>query len=1832
MIKKYSLVFLAIFCFVLSGFGQTIAYYDDGRNFTSGSSDTNLSGATVSIVGLNDGSDYTCSGLALTTDRWNNGNTVDTNEYLQYSITINLGYEANFNGISFQSDKSSTGPVNWAIRSSIDGYSSNLAVGTHNDSCSFKSGSFSLTNVSGLVTFRIYGYNATSTGNVRIGDFTLNGIVSLTCTPPADPAGTISGTTPACNSTTLTYTGATIPGTVDYWQTTATGTSTANNATGTFNAVTTGTYYVRTFLTATSCWSAGTESYAVVINATPTISAQPANAARVIPNTATFSITATGIPTPTYQWQVSTNGGTTWNNVTGGSGATTASYTTGATSAPMSNNQYRCVATNSCGSTTSNAATLSLSNSSPNNARNLDACYTDTTVDLSWDAPTGTAPDGYVVFAIAGGTTPTGTKGDANSYTANSDFVAAATVTPTSLGKVVYKGTTRNVLVTSLTENANYSFSVYAYIGESLTGWSTGSAGSRDTNGLAQGDVRNLAATPLTNQVTLNWLNPLPTSCWDEILIVANQGAVAFTPTGDGSAYTANAVYAGANQVVYKGSANSVAVTGLTNGLNYCFRAYIRRGTTWTAGVEVCATPTLTYCASVGNTTYRTGIRRVVFNTIDNATPIEYNDYSDFTATESTNVNLGEGYDLSVHVNTDGPFTLYTRVWIDWNQDGDFNGSGEEYDLGDAYDAPDAATTNSPLNVEVPITAVLGTTRMRVSTRFGSYSTSCLKPFDGEVEDYTIVVQQPANAEINIKGNAISIPSGFNAPYGLNNTLFAATDLGSSSIAKTYTIQNIGLANLTLTGTPRVEITGLNPGDFDVNMQPSTATIGSYATTDFQITFTPLADGERRATVSIANSDTTGGENPYTFEILGNGQCVTTITSTLFPMEGPVGTEITVTSGSNLTGAIASLNGVALTVLSSSTSELILQLPSGVTDGNLVVTLITGCSSTNSFDVIDTSINGCETGTSSTTPSNLFISEVTDATSGSSSYVEIFNGTGAPVNLANYDLKIYNNGNASASNTLALTGTLANNAVHLVSIGTTSCSLNNLTVSPNQVFPGVGGINFDTNKADAIILEKTSGSLQGEKDAFGVKGSGSWANGLSFGSDGVNFRRKNDAPVLPTTTFDLTHWDIIDWTSCADSDYVNVGFYDFSLGIPPTITLQPIIPTSNCDLTASFTVAATEGVPAGLALAYQWYYLAPMQTTWTAVTNGATYAGATSATLDVLNTLNTIDYQFYCQVRENTATCYTASEAVKLHVTRTIWDGTDWTNSTPPDEFTIAVIDGAYDTFLNGDFDACQLIINSGAGRILNVDNSGYVRVVNNVINNGTITVQTHGAFVQDGVGTNAGTFTNNGSASVIKYTELLYNWYQYTYWSSPITNQAFNSVTPNTPNSRRFYFETANYLDQHTDGTMNGVPDDIDDDGNDWQNASGNIMELGRGYAATSSPSGLYPGTDQALFDGAFFTGDIVKPILTNGFAGDNDWNLIGNPYASAIAFNDLYTENSTLIDGAAYLWSQASPPLDTNPGNQLLNFNQADYAIITVGSGNTAGGSTTIPASGNFIPSGQGFFIKALNSGDLRFTNAMRRADNTSNNQFFRSSDSDEDTSSEPANRLWINLISDNGVFNQILVAYVAGATNGEDSWSYDAPRNLSSGLAAVIYTSIEGTNSKYAIQGKTTNSLSLSEIIPIGFKTSITEATIYSLSIAQLEGDFMTGNTVYLKDKLLNVIHDLSANDYSFTSETGEFNDRFEIVFRESFLSINEEELSANNITIIELQNGEVQFKVPHAYQIKTVEIIDLLGRTVYRLKGDSATETYNLSNLSQATYIAKITLSNGQVISKKAVKRK
>ena len=574
---------------------------------------------------------------------------------------------------------------------------------------------------------------------------------------------------------------------------------------------------------------------------------------------------------------------------------------------------------------------------------------------------------------------------------------------------------------------------------------------------------------------------------------------------------------------------------------------------------------------------------------------------------------------------------------------------------------------------------------------------------------------------------------------------------------------------------------------------------------------------------------------------------------------------------------------------------------------------------------------------------------------------------------------------------------------------------------------------------------------------------------------------------------------------------------------------------------------------------------------------------------------------------------FTFNGSVSCAITTT-WSDGSWSDGFPSLGKHVIINDN-YNTNLGGDqssFSACSLTVNTG--HTLVIEDNTYVEVENNVINNGTLIVESKGSLVQN---ENTASYTGTGISRVNKVSSTKNAWYYYSYWSSPVLSETIGSVFPNVDYNRRFWYNAYNYLD------TNG--DNIDDNADDWQIANG-AMSLGVGYAVTSSRLNSFPSADSISFFGNFNTGDIATGIAYNAMNINGSWNLIGNPYPSAIDFDAFYAENASIIQGAAYFWSHYSPPDATNPGNETLNFNQSDYTIYTVGSGGVAGASGIIP--NQYIPSCQSFFVAGLSNGNVQFTNAMRMANGTSNNIFFKVSNP---KSVEIKNRLWINLTADNGLFSQILVSYTDGASADDDGLTYDATRFVTSDTPIALYSLIQNTNKKFAIQGKSINNLDIYETTNIGFLTNISNSTSYTLSIAQTEGGFLAENNIYIKDNLLGKVHSLSNSSYSFTSNTGEFNNRFEIMFNSTALSTNKSVFGNDDLKIINLNNNHIQFTVPPNIKISSVIIIDLLGRELYRFKGQDNSEVYTVHGLKQNIYIAKVKLANDTVIIKKFLKK-
>jgi PKD repeat protein len=155
-------------------------------------------------------------------------------------------------------------------------------------------------------------------------------------------------------------------------------------------------------------------------------------------------------------------------------------------------------------------------------------------------------------------------------------------------------------------------------------------------------------------------------------------------------------------------------------------------GLTDTASADVSVSDALDYCAAQGNNQSYEYVQQVTVDSFSYASgPSGYSDFTGQLIVVDTDtpyqVTLSPGYPGS-------SYTEYWRIWADFNQDGDFEDAGEMLFEGSGS----AAVSGS---ITVPASAAAGSTRLRVSMRYGGYANPCGSSTYGEVEDYTLQVQ-----------------------------------------------------------------------------------------------------------------------------------------------------------------------------------------------------------------------------------------------------------------------------------------------------------------------------------------------------------------------------------------------------------------------------------------------------------------------------------------------------------------------------------------------------------------------------------------------------------------------------------------------------------------------------------------------------------------------------------------------------------------------------------------------------------------------------------------------------------------------------------------------------------------------------------------------------------------------------------------------------------------------------------------------------------------------------------------------------------------------------------
>ncbi len=116
-------------------------------------------------------------------------------------------------------------------------------------------------------------------------------------------------------------------------------------------------------------------------------------------------------------------------------------------------------------------------------------------------------------------------------------------------------------------------------------------------------------------------------------------------------------------------------------------------------------------------------------------------------------------------------------------------------------------------------------------------------------------------SEINLKQGTTDIADGGSHDFGIQTN---GTDTNL-----VFTIENTGTADLILSGSPVIVITGTDADQFSVQASQPTSPVTGGSSTTFTVRFSPTSTGAKTAAIAIASNDS--DENPYDLTITGTG-------------------------------------------------------------------------------------------------------------------------------------------------------------------------------------------------------------------------------------------------------------------------------------------------------------------------------------------------------------------------------------------------------------------------------------------------------------------------------------------------------------------------------------------------------------------------------------------------------------------------------------------------------------------------------------------------------------------------------------------------------------------------------------------------------------------------------------------------------------------------------------------------------------------------------------------------------------------------------------------------
>jgi hypothetical protein len=387
----------------------------------------------------------------------------------------------------------------------------------------------------------------------------------------------------------------------------------------------------------------------------------------------------------------------------------------------------------------------------------------------------------------------------------------------------------------------------------------------------------------------------------------------------------------------------------------------------------------------------------------------------------------------------------------------------------------------------------------------------------------------------------------------------------------------------------------------------------------------------------------------------------------------------------------------------------------------------------------------------------------------------------------------------------------------------------------------------------------------------------------------------------------------------------------------------------------------------------------------------------------------------------------------------------------------------------------------------------------------------------------------------------------------------------------------TNNFLFLHNEaGTLN-VGEQI----NGWEFVPQNL-EVGRGYRAYLNQGFFNNG---AVFDnnGSIYTGPKTFNItFTPGGYGGGGWNYIANPYPCEI---DWHILNKSSVDGQYHIW----------------NHDVGNYGTYTQGTGLSTFGL------GRYIPSGQGFFVKASTAGASLSIDENAKPLVPQANTFVRTNAAEGDVAR-------FTLRAPDGKYDESAVRWMEESTPGFDAY-YDANKLYVSAGTNLFSLTSEGI--KASIQARPFDQ---ADSITLGFDLSLTGSYFLQIKIGS---EIFEGKTWYFKD-LATGFSQLIQEDFLFPFQIQEsdlnINSRFRLVGSSPVLST-KAGISKDKVEIFPNPTND-KFFVFGASEVSEIQIADLNGKQLKKIVNqENSTIEISTDGLSQGIYILKLISPQG-----------